>query len=183
MAPRGAAVRPDTDCLSGDLFTSHDEEESMKLQSSQRALYLAKLFRVQNFILWMLGHGLVSHHSWEHNWEISGLSPVTTSSRLFTIMQQCNTKTSSAGLLLFPDVHTALPLACLTPWLTSARNVDLWSPLCQSSASHSPKEHRSAKHHSSPHIILGERTTASASYTVSAGKPVTQSHFHLEVLL
>lgn len=99
----------------------------------------------------MLGHGLVSHHSWEHNWEISGLSPVTTSSRLFTIMQQCNTKTSSAGLLLFPDVHTALPLACLTPWLTSARNVDLWSPLCQSSASHSPKEHRSAKHHSSPH--------------------------------
>lgn len=71
-------------------------------------------------------------------------------------MQQCNTKTSSASLLLFSDVHIVLPLACLSPWLTSARNVDLLCPLCQSGASHSQKEHRSAKHQSNPHIILGE---------------------------
>lgn len=104
----------------------------------------------------MLGHGLVSTQLGNHNWKISGLSSVTTNSRVFIIMQQCNTKPSSANLLLFSDVHIVLPLACLSLWLTSARNVDLQSPLCQSGASHSPKEHRSAKHHSNPHIILGE---------------------------
>lgn len=92
------------------------------------------------------------------HWEISSLSPVTTNSRLFIIMQQCNTKPSSGSLLLFSDVHIVLPLACLSPWHTSARNVDLLCPLCQSSASHSPKENRSAKHHSNPHLILGENS-------------------------
>lgn len=93
------------------------------------------------------------------HWEISSLSPVTTNSRLFIIMQQCNTKPSSGSLLLFSDVHIVLPLACLSPWHTSARNVDLLCPLCQSSASHSPKENRSAKHHSNPHLILGENNS------------------------
>lgn len=71
MVPRVAAVRPDTDGVSGDLFASHDEEESMKPHSSQRAFYLAKLFRVQNLISWMLGHGPVGHHSLETTTEKS----------------------------------------------------------------------------------------------------------------
>jgi len=71
-------------------------------------------------------------------------------------MQQYNTKTSSASLLLFSDVHTVLLLAYLTPWLTSVRNVDLLSHLCQYIASHPLKEHRSAKYRNNQQILFGK---------------------------
>ena len=71
-------------------------------------------------------------------------------------MQQYNTKTSSASLLLFSDVHIVLHLAYLTPWLTSVRNVDLTSHLCQYVASRPLKERRSAKHHNNQQILFGE---------------------------
>lgn len=79
-------------------------------------------------------------------------------------MQQYNTKTSSASLLLFSDVHTVLHLACLTPWLTFVRNVDLLSHLCQYIASHPLKEHRSAKRHDNEQILFGETIFLSKSH-------------------
>lgn len=80
------------------------------------------------------------------NLDISGQSPDTDGSRFVIITHQYITKTRSASLLLFSDARTALHLASLTPWLTSARNVALLSHLCQCIASHPLKEHRSAKY-------------------------------------
>lgn len=178
VAPCGAAVRPDTDCLSGDLFTSHDEEESIKLHSSQRAFYLAKLFGVQSSVSWMLGHGVVFHHSWE----ISGLSPVTANSRLFIIMQQCNTKPSSASLLYFQ----MCTLLCPSPvWALGSLLPEMWisCPPCAIPVLLSPWRNTGQQNITAIHTSSLQRTAASASYRVSAGKTVTYSHFHFKVLL